>query len=105
MMHRVQVNQIIVQIAVISEMRMFSKHRRTISNFDSTKRNRNYEEERRQLLLKVRLFAVRLNPHGRIRWIGRNRVIRLGNNVKTPGSSEPLPLSDLAFRVLYQWKD
>jgi len=31
--------------------------------------------------------------------------IRLGNDVKTAGSSEPLPLSDLAFRVLRGWKE
>ena len=34
-----------------------------------------------------------------------NRLIRFGNDVKTPGSSEPLPLTDLAFRVLRKWKD
>jgi integrase len=34
-----------------------------------------------------------------------NRLIRFGNDVKTPGSSEPLPLTDLAFRVLRKWKE
>lgn len=34
-----------------------------------------------------------------------NRLIRFGNDVKTPGSSEPLPLTDLAFQVLRKWKD
>jgi integrase len=29
----------------------------------------------------------------------------MGNNVKTPGSSEPLPLTDLAYRVLSEWKE
>lgn len=34
-----------------------------------------------------------------------HRLIRLGNDVKTPGSSEPLPLTDLAYRVLSKWKE
>lgn len=43
----------------------------------------------------------------RLRWDQidwENRLIRFGNNVKTPGSSEPLPLTELAFRVLRKWK-
>ena len=34
-----------------------------------------------------------------------NRLIRFGNDVKTPGSAEPLPLTELAFRVLRKWRD
>jgi integrase len=34
----------------------------------------------------------------------QNRLIRLGNNVKTPGSTEPIPLSDFACAVLQAWK-
>jgi integrase len=34
-----------------------------------------------------------------------NRLIHFGNDVKTPGSSEPLPPTDLAFRVLQKWKE
>ena len=34
-----------------------------------------------------------------------NRLIHFGNDVKTPGSSEPLPLTDLASRVLQKWKE
>jgi integrase len=44
----------------------------------------------------------------RLRWDQvdwEHRLIRLGNDVKTAGSSEPLPLSDLAFRVLRGWKE
>jgi integrase len=44
----------------------------------------------------------------RLRWDQidwENRLIRFGNDVKTPGSSQPLPLTDLAFRVLRKWKD
>jgi site-specific recombinase XerD len=44
----------------------------------------------------------------RLRWDQidwENRLIRFGNDVKTPGSSEPLPLTDLAFRVLRKWKE
>jgi len=44
----------------------------------------------------------------RLRWDQvdwTNRLIHFGNDVKTPGSSEPLPLTDLAFRVLQKWKD
>lgn len=33
-----------------------------------------------------------------------NRVIRLDNNVKTPGSAEPIPLSEYACEVLRAWK-
>src|SRR5216683_2934003 len=33
-----------------------------------------------------------------------NKLIRLGNNVKTPGSTEPIPLSDFACAVLQTWK-
>lgn len=33
-----------------------------------------------------------------------NRVIRLRNDVKTPASTGPVPLSELAHRVLWQWK-
>ena len=33
-----------------------------------------------------------------------SRLIRLGNDVKTPGSSEPVPLSDFACEVLQAWK-
>ena len=33
------------------------------------------------------------------------KLIRWGNHVKTAGSSEPLPLSDLAYRVLLKWKE
>ena len=33
-----------------------------------------------------------------------NKVIRLDNNVKTPGSVEPVPLSDFARDVLAAWK-
>ena len=43
----------------------------------------------------------------RLRWDQvdwEHRLIRLGNDVKTPGSSEPLPLTDLAYRVLSEWK-
>ncbi|HXU20487.1 MAG TPA: site-specific integrase [Verrucomicrobiae bacterium] len=43
----------------------------------------------------------------RLRWNQvdwEHRLIRLGNDVKTPGSSEPLPLTDLAYRVLSEWK-
>jgi integrase len=35
----------------------------------------------------------------------RKRLIRFGNDVKTPGSSEPLPLTELACGVLRKWKD
>jgi len=44
----------------------------------------------------------------RLRWDQidwENRLIRFGNDVKTPGSCEPLPLTDLAFRVLRKWKE
>jgi len=44
----------------------------------------------------------------RLRWDQvdwEHRLIRLGNDVKTPGSSEPLPLTDLAYRVLRKWKE
>jgi len=44
----------------------------------------------------------------RLRWDQvdwENRFIHFGNDVKTPGSSEPLPLTDLAFRVLQKWKE
>ncbi len=44
----------------------------------------------------------------RLRWDQvdwEHRLIRFGSNVKTPGSSEPLPLTDLAFRVLRKWKE
>ncbi|MGC1383319.1 MAG: site-specific integrase, partial [Candidatus Acidiferrales bacterium] len=34
-----------------------------------------------------------------------SRLIRLGNDVKTPGSSEPVPLSDFACEVLQAWKE
>jgi integrase len=34
-----------------------------------------------------------------------HKLIRWGNDVKTAGSSEPLPLSDLAYRVLRKWKE
>jgi len=33
-----------------------------------------------------------------------NKLIRLGNDVKTPGSSEPVPLSEYACDVLRAWK-
>jgi hypothetical protein len=33
-----------------------------------------------------------------------NQMIRLGNDVKTPGSSEPVPLSEYACEVLQAWK-
>src|SRR5712692_2944560 len=33
-----------------------------------------------------------------------NRLIRLNNNVKTPGSAEPIPLSQFACDVLQAWK-
>lgn len=44
----------------------------------------------------------------RLRWDQvdwEHRLLRFGTNVKTPGSSEPLPLSDLAYRVLRKWKE
>ncbi|HEY1469587.1 MAG TPA: tyrosine-type recombinase/integrase [Candidatus Acidoferrum sp.] len=44
----------------------------------------------------------------RLRWDQvdwEHRLIRFGNDVKTAGSSEPLPLSDLAYRVLKKWKE
>jgi integrase len=44
----------------------------------------------------------------RLRWNQvdwEHRLIRFGNNVKTPDSSEPLPLTDLACRVLRKWKE
>ena len=44
----------------------------------------------------------------RLRWDQvdwEHRLIRLSNDVKTPGSSEPLPLTDLAYRVLSEWKE
>jgi integrase len=34
----------------------------------------------------------------------KNKVIRLDNNVKTPGSVEPIPLSEYAYDVLTAWK-
>lgn len=34
-----------------------------------------------------------------------NKLIRLGNDVKTPGSSEPVPLSEYACEVLRAWSD
>ena len=34
----------------------------------------------------------------------KNKLIHLGNDVKTPGSSEPVPLSDYACEVLNAWK-
>lgn len=33
-----------------------------------------------------------------------NKLIRLDNNVKTPGSTEPIPLSDFACEVLRAWE-
>jgi integrase len=33
-----------------------------------------------------------------------NKIIRLENNVKTPGSAEPVPLSEYACEVLWAWK-
>jgi integrase len=33
-----------------------------------------------------------------------NRLIHLNNNVKTPGSAEPIPLSQYACEVLQAWK-
>jgi len=33
-----------------------------------------------------------------------SKLIRLGNDVKTPGSSEPVPLSEYACEVLQGWK-
>jgi integrase len=33
-----------------------------------------------------------------------SKLIRLGNDVKTPGSSEPVPLSEYACEVLQAWK-
>lgn len=33
-----------------------------------------------------------------------HKVIRLDNNVKTPGSAEPIPLSDYACEVLEAWR-
>lgn len=33
-----------------------------------------------------------------------NKLIRLDNDVKTPGSSEPIPLSEYACEVLQAWK-
>ena len=44
----------------------------------------------------------------RLRWDQvdwEHRLIRFGSDVKTPGSSDPLPLTDLAFRVLRKWKE
>ena len=44
----------------------------------------------------------------RLRWDQvdwEHRLIRFGTDVKTLGSSEPLPLTDLAFRVLRKWKE
>jgi integrase len=44
----------------------------------------------------------------RLRWDQidwERRLIRWGNDVKTPGSSEPLPLTDTACRVLREWKE
>jgi integrase len=44
----------------------------------------------------------------RLRWDQvdwEHRLIRLGSDVKTPGSSELLPLTDLAYRVLRKWKE
>ena len=44
----------------------------------------------------------------RLRWDQvdwEHRLIRFGSDVKTPGSSEPLPLTELAFRVLRKWKE
>jgi integrase len=44
----------------------------------------------------------------RLRWDQvdwEHRLIRFGSDVKTPGSSEPLLLTDLAFRVLRKWKE
>jgi len=32
------------------------------------------------------------------------RLIRFGSDVRTPGSSEPLRLTDLAYQVLLKWK-
>jgi integrase len=34
----------------------------------------------------------------------QNKLIRLDNNIKTPGSTEPIPLSDFACAVLQAWK-
>jgi integrase len=44
----------------------------------------------------------------RLRWDQvdwEHKLIRWGSDVKTAGSSEPLPLSDLAYRVLLKWKE
>ncbi len=44
----------------------------------------------------------------RLRWDQvdwERRLIRFGSDVKTPGSSEPLPLTDLAYQVLLKWKE
>jgi integrase len=34
----------------------------------------------------------------------QSKLIRLGNNVKIAGSTEPIPLSDFAGAVLLAWK-
>lgn len=44
----------------------------------------------------------------RLRWDQidwENGLIRFGNDVKTPGSSEPHPLTELAVRVLRKWRE
>jgi integrase len=44
----------------------------------------------------------------RLRWDQidwENRLIRFGNDLKTPGSSEPHPLTELAVRVLRKWRE
>jgi integrase len=44
----------------------------------------------------------------RLRWDQidwERRLIRWGSDLKTPGSSEPLPLTDTACRVLREWKE
>jgi integrase len=44
----------------------------------------------------------------RLRWDQvdwERRLIRFGSDVRTPGSSEPLRLTDLAYQVLLKWKE
>ncbi len=55
-----------------------------------------------------RRIPVAYSEGFRLRWDQvdwERRLIRFGSDVKTPGSSEPLPLTDLAYQVLLKWKE
>ncbi len=56
----------------------------------------------------LRVGIISYSEGFRLRWDQvdwERRLIRFGSDVKTPGSSEPLPLTDLAYQVLLKWKE